>query len=228
MIGSLILDSREPATWSVPRTGDHEFEINFADQEFKPDEAWVGSFIRFTVELPTSDLDPKEEITIAFLDRRREPGFSTADRSPAHALMRFVAEPARCAWRVEAFEPARQLRPRSEATGDTVVVVFPKPPSSAGPPVQPKRVPPRILRTYRGLDGKLWVEYSVPAPGGTVRVHVYDSKGVEQFRHESVISTPGVYGVEWPESRQAPPPPPGHYRIVVEVAGHKMEAECDL
>ncbi len=228
MTGSLIVDPRDPATWSVPRTGEQEFAINFADPELKPDEAWVGSSVRFTVELPTSDLDPKEEVVFAFRNREYEPGFKTTDPSGSNVLARFTADPPRRTWRIVAFEPARRRPPRKGATADTIDIVFPRPSRSAGPPVKPGRVLPRIVRANRDLEGRMWIEYSVPAPGGMVRVWVFDRKETERFRHESLVTSPGVYGVEWPESRRDPPPPPGHYRIVVEIAGHRLEAECDL
>jgi hypothetical protein len=216
MQGSLILHLRHPASWSVPRFGERGFAVNFADPEFMPDPAWIGSYVRFTVELPIDDLHARERIDLAFLDRDCGSAFGTGDGRFAM----LEADPAGSTWRARAFAPAH-------LSGDTIVLVLPPPPLSAGAPVRPRRVLPRIVRLDVNSAGGLWVEYAVPLPGGPVRVRAFDAAGVERFRHEAVLTSPGVYGVDFPEDRSTPAPP-GRYRIVVEIGEHRLEDEYDL
>jgi len=241
MNGDLILGPKEQATWSLdPDNGADRFflsqvGLNFADREFLADQPWLGTFIRFDLELPAApfiDPDlPLDAVAVYFLDATSRPGFPTADPLGADAILVCEPDRDRGGWRVQPFAPA-VLRSGGSGSRDTIVVVCPRPGPAAGPAVDPVRVAPEFRRVERGFEGNLWVEYTVPEPGGRVRVRVLDAKGVERFRHESAQNPPGVYGVEWPErpgsGGAVPRAPAGRYRVLLEVGEHALEREVVL
>lgn len=225
MEGDLILLSRSPAIWSLPTWGDHAFAINFAEKEFMPDEAWIGSFVRFDVDLPTrrraGARATSERMIVALLDPTMEPFFPGADD-----LLVCERGGGSEDWAVRS--PKRVTKGRGSAP-DTIRLVLPPPGITAAPPIRPRRVLPRIRSVDRMLQGELWIEYIVPAPGGPVSVTVLDAKGVERYTFKSVHTDPCVCGVQWPDDpRKEPIPPAGRYHIVVEIAGHRLERDIVL
>jgi hypothetical protein len=207
--------------------------VNFATQyAIDPDLPWLGSVIEFELELPASSFVdpalPPDAFAMMLLNADRKPGFPTADPLGADALL--AASPRRegGGWRIDAFEPAR-LRHGTAGAVDTILVRLPPPPPSAGPRREVLHLPPRVGRVARDpATGVVWIEYGLSLPAPHTLLRVLDSRGRECFRRERHDMPPGNYGQDWPEGGQGPVPPPGAYRVVMEVGNQLAVKEVEL